>query len=80
MPDSYESDELRHITDLQHVRERPAIYFGDLDARTIPNCLAREAYCLAIDQIIANTCTRMTTDFAADGFASVTHNGTPLGV
>ena len=80
MPDSYESDELRHISDLQHVRERPAMYFGDLDAPTIPNCLAREAFCLAIDQIVANTCTRMATEFAADGFASVTHNGTPLGV
>jgi len=74
------SDELEHITDLQHVRERPAMYFGDLGAPTIPNCLAREAYCLAIDQIVAGTCTRLTTDFTSDGFASVTHNGKPLSV
>jgi DNA gyrase subunit B len=80
MRDSYEPNELRHITDLQHVRERPAMYFGDLDAPTIPNCLAREAFCLAIDQIVAHTCTRITVDFAADGSASVTHDGTPLGV
>ena len=74
------SDELRHITDFQHVRERPAMYFGDLDAPTIPNCLAREAYCFAIDQIVAGACTCLTTSFTADGFASVTHNGMPLGV
>lgn len=80
MPDSHESDELRHITDLQHVRKRPAMYFGDLDASTIPNCLAREAYCLAIDQIVAESCNQMTTEFTTDGFASVTHDGTPLGV
>ncbi len=80
MPDSYEHNELRHITDLQHVRERPAMYFGDLDAPSIPNCLAREAFCLAIDQIVARTCSQMTTEFAADGFVSVAHNGTPLGV
>lgn len=80
MPDSFEHNELRHITDLQHVRERPAMYFGDLDAPSIPNCLAREAFCLAIDQIVAKTCSRMTTEFAADGFVSVAHNGTPLGV
>ena len=74
------SDELEHITDLQHVRERPAMYFGDLDAPTIPNCLAREAYCLAIDQIVAGTCTQLTTDITSDGFASVAHNGTALGI
>jgi len=50
LPDSYEPNELRHITDLEHFHKRPSMYFGDLGAATIPNCLAREAYCLAIDQ------------------------------
>jgi len=80
MPDSYRPDELKHITDLEQVRERPKLYFGNLDAPTIPNCLARESFCLAIDQIVADSCTRMTTDFTSDGFVSVTHNGTPLGI
>jgi|JI9StandDraft_2_1071091.scaffolds.fasta_scaffold07712_2 DNA gyrase subunit B len=80
LPDSYEPNELRHITDLEHFHKRPSMYFGDLGAATIPNCLAREAYCLAIDQIVAKNCTRVTTEFTDDGFASVSHNGTPLAV
>jgi len=43
------SNEPESITDLQHVRRCPSMYFGDLGAPSIANCLAKEAYCLAID-------------------------------
>lgn len=80
MSDSYESEDLKPITDLQQVRARPQIYFGDLSLPTVPNCLAKEAYCLAIDNIVAKTCTHICSEFTGDGFASVSHNGTSLGV
>lgn len=80
MPDSYKHDELLHLSDLRHARERPEMYFGDLDDPRIPNCMAREAFCLAIDQIVSKSCSQMTTEFTSDGFASVSHNGTPLSV
>ena len=80
MADTYDPDDLQRISDIQNVRERPAMYLGDLHALTASNCLAREAYCLAIDEIVAGTCTQLTTEFTSDGFACVTHNGTALGV
>ncbi len=71
--------DIERITDLASVRRRPGLYFN-LESALVANCMAREAYCLAIDQIAAGNCTRLTSEFCANGFATVTHNGEPLGV
>ena len=73
------TDKIERNTDLEAVRRRPGMYFN-LESPLVANCLAREAYCLAIDQIAAGNCTRLTSEFSPDGFATVTHNGESLGV
>ena len=71
--------DIERVTDLESVRRRPGMYFN-LESPLVANCMAREAYCLAIDQIAAGNCTQLTSEFCANGFATVTHNGEPLGV
>ena len=61
------------------MRRRPGMYFN-LESPIVANCMAREAFCLAIDQISADTCTRVSTRLGADGFLTVEHDGRPLGV
>lgn len=56
------------------------MYVGDVTAPGVANCLIRDAYCLAIDQIVAGTCTRVATELAEDGIVRVAHNGSPLGI
>ena len=71
--------DIERITDLDAVRRRPGMYFN-LKSPLVANCMARESYCLAIDQISAGNCTKLISEFSADGFATITHNGEPLGV
>lgn len=72
-------DDIEHITDLSSVRRRPGMYFN-LGSPLVANCMAREAYCLAIDQIVAGNCTELISEFTSDGFLTVSHNGQSLDV
>ena len=72
-------DELIAITSLEHVRERPQLYF-DVQSQGVANCMAREVYCLAIDQIIAGHCSLLITNLEKDGSLTISHNGKPLGI
>lgn len=71
--------DIERMTDLEAVRRRPGVYFN-LESSLVANCMARESYCLAIDQIAAGNCTQLISEFSADGFATITHNGESLGV
>ena len=77
---SYNRDDLEHISDADHVRERYRMYIGDVDTEQTANCLMRDAFCLAIDQIIAKTCSHVRVTFTPTGAASIDHDGTPPGV
>ena len=78
---SYEDPfELQHISDADHVRERYRMYIGDVESSQTPNCLLRDAFCLAIDQLLAKTCSRIRVEFTLSGTATVDHNGIPSGV
>lgn len=81
MPESsYSSDDLEHLSDVDHVRERYRMYIGDVEAQQTANCLMRDAFCLAIDQIIAGTCSRVRVTFTPTGAVSIDHNGASPGV
>lgn len=72
-------DKLEPMSDLEHVRRRVDMYFN-LAAPLVANCMARESYCLAIDQIVASHCTQVITEAGPDKFLSVTHEGDTLGI
>jgi DNA gyrase/topoisomerase IV subunit B len=73
-------DAIQHMSDCQHIRLRPELYFGDLNELKSANCLMREAYCLAMDQISGKACSCVISEFFCDGFLRVAHDGTPLGI
>ena len=81
MPESpYNQDDLEYQSDADHVRERYRMYIGDVEAEHTANCLIRDAFCLAIDQILANTCSLIRVTFTPAGAASIDHDGTSPGI
>ncbi len=82
MPNHFYEDpfELQHISDADHVRSRYRMYIGDVEAIQTPNCLLRDAFCLAIDQVLAKTCSRIRVEFTSSGTATLDHDGVSPGV
>ena len=77
MPDkrhSYDDSELQHISAVEQARERPGLYLGTTDFTQSGNCFAREAFCMAIDEILAGRCTELVVSVESGRF-HLSHNG-----
>ena len=70
----YDSSELRHLSNVEHARERPSLWLGTDDFSRSASCLARESFCLAIDEILAGRCTELKVTVSPERFA-LQHNG-----
>ena len=56
--EKYTSDDLEHLSDLQHVRERPSMYIGDTTVRGLHH-LVYEVVDNSIDEAMAGICQAM---------------------
>ena len=66
----YGADNLQHLSDLEHVRERPSMYIGDTAARGLHH-LVYEIVDNGIDEAMAGFCDRVTVTMKADGVVAI---------
>ena len=70
----YESEDLQHLSDLEHVRERPSMYIGDTTARGLHH-LVYEVVDNSIDEAMAGFATQVGVTINPDGSVTVEDNG-----
>ena len=70
----YGADQLEHLSDLEHVRERPAMYIGDTASRGLHH-LVFEVVDNSIDEAMAGYATVISTTINNDGSVTVDDNG-----
>jgi len=73
-PVEYTADDLQHLSDRDHVRERPAMYIGDVYVRGLHH-LVYEVVDNSIDEAMAGHATRITVAVNADGSVTVEDDG-----
>jgi DNA gyrase subunit B len=71
---SYTAEDLEHLSDLEHVRERPAMYIGDTTARGLHH-LVFEVVDNSIDEAMAGHATQVNVEINADGSVTVEDDG-----
>ena len=71
---SYTAEDLEHLSDLEHVRERPAMYIGDTTARGLHH-LVYEVVDNSIDEAMAGYATIVSVTINADGSVTVEDDG-----
>ena len=71
---TYESDDLQRLSDLEHVRERPSMYIGDTTARGLHH-LVFEVSDNSIDEAMAGYATVIHVTINNDGSVTVTDDG-----
>src|SRR5262245_58399629 len=71
---SYTAEDLEHLSDLEHVRERPAMYIGDTTTRGLHH-LVFEVVDNSIDEAMAGHATMVNVEINADGSATVEDDG-----
>ncbi|MFT5300812.1 MAG: DNA gyrase subunit B [Mariniblastus sp.] len=72
--DTYESEDLQRLSDLEHVRERPSMYIGDTTARGLHH-LVYEVSDNSIDEAMAGYATMIHVTINTDGSVTVTDDG-----
>tara|TARA_B110000495_G_scaffold48592_1_gene40565 strand:- start:1722 stop:4178 length:2457 start_codon:yes stop_codon:yes gene_type:complete len=72
--DTYESDDLQRLSDLEHVRERPSMYIGDTTARGLHH-LVYEVSDNSIDEAMAGYATVIHVTINSDGSVTVLDDG-----
>ncbi len=72
--DAYTSADLQHLSDLQHVRERPSMYIGDTGSRGLHH-LVYEVVDNSIDEAMANFAKSISVTINADGSVTVEDDG-----
>jgi len=71
---SYTAEDLEHLSDLEHVRERPAMYIGDTTARGLHH-LVYEVVDNSIDEAMASHATIVSVSINVDGSVTVDDDG-----
>jgi DNA gyrase subunit B len=72
--ESYSAADLEHLSDLEHVRERPAMYIGDTTARGLHH-LVFEVVDNSIDEAMAGHATIVSVSINVDGSVTVEDDG-----
>ena len=72
--DEYTEADLQHLSDLQHVRERPSMYIGDTGARGLHH-LVYEVVDNSIDEAMAGYAKRISVTINNDGSVTVEDDG-----
>jgi DNA gyrase subunit B len=70
----YTAEDLQHLSDLEHVRERPAMYIGDTTARGLHH-LVYEVVDNSIDEAMAGYATTINVTINSDGSVTVRDDG-----
>jgi DNA gyrase subunit B len=70
----YGAEQLEHLSDLEHVRERPAMYIGDTGIRGLHH-LVYEVVDNSIDEALAGHCSEIKVTINNDGSVTVEDNG-----
>jgi DNA gyrase subunit B len=70
----YGAKDLEHLSDLEHVRERPSMYIGDTTPRGLHH-LVYEVVDNSIDEAMAGHATTVTVSVNADGSVTVEDDG-----
>ena len=70
----YTSEDLQHLSDLEHVRERPSMYIGDTTARGLHH-LVYEVVDNSIDEAMAGYAKKITVTINTDGSVTVEDDG-----
>lgn len=70
----YTAADLQHLSDLDHVRKRPAMYIGDVGMRGLHH-LVNEVVDNSIDEAMAGFATRIEVTIHNDGSVTVEDNG-----
>ncbi len=70
----YGADQLEHLSDLEHVRERPSMYIGDTTIRGLHH-LVYEVVDNSIDEAMAGHATEVKVKINNDGSVTVEDNG-----
>ncbi len=70
----YGADKLEHLSDLEHVRERPSMYIGDTTPRGLHH-LVYEVVDNSIDEALAGYAKTVTVRINNDGSVTVTDDG-----
>lgn len=70
----YAAEDLEHLSDLEHVRERPAMYIGDTTVRGLHH-LVYEVVDNSIDEAMAGHATQITVTINGDNSVTVEDDG-----
>ena len=70
----YGADNLQHLSDLEHVRERPSMYIGDTAARGLHH-LVYEVVDNSIDEAMAGYAKNVQVTINNDGSVTVEDDG-----
>jgi len=70
----YNAEDLQHLTDLEHVRERPSMYIGDTGARGLHH-LVYEVVDNSIDEAMAGHAHTISININNDGSVTVEDDG-----
>ena len=70
----YQSEDLQHLSDLEHVRERPSMYIGDTTGRGLHH-LVYEVVDNSIDEAMAGFATTIRVTINNDGSVTVSDDG-----
>jgi len=72
--EAYDSKDLQHLSDLEHVRERPSMYIGDTTVRGLHH-LVYEVVDNSIDEAMAGFATKVGVTINEDGSVTVEDDG-----
>jgi DNA gyrase subunit B len=72
--EAYTSEDLQHLSDLEHVRERPSMYIGDTTQRGLHH-LVYEVVDNSIDEAMAAHATVVSVSINVDGSVTVEDDG-----
>src|SRR5882724_13708012 len=71
---TYGAEDLEHLSDLEHVRERPSMYIGDTTQRGLHH-LVYEVVDNSIDEAMAGHATTVSVSINVDGSVTVEDDG-----